>query len=77
MGGLIGKDTPLVTLSCYNVRDNGDVNISRVDGKEKEKEKKEKKKEKKLFCFRKKKDGRGKKENTFEERRNRKISKFV
>ena len=74
MGGLIGKDTPLVTLSCYNVRDNGDVNISRVDGKEREKEKK---KEKKLFCFRKKKDGRGEKENTFEERRNRKISKFV
>ena len=74
MGGLIGKDTPLVTLSCYNVRDNGDVNISRVDGKEREKEKK---KEKKLFCFRKKKDGRGKKENTFDKRRNRKISKFV
>ena len=40
MGGLIGKDTPLVTLSCYNVRDNGDVNISRVDGEEREKEKK-------------------------------------
>ena len=69
MGSLIGKDTPLVTLSCYNVRDNGDVNISRVDGKGKEKEKK-KKKEKKFFCFRRgKKNGRGEKETTFEERR--------
>ena len=76
MGSLIGKDTPLVTLSCYNVRDNGDVNISRVDGKEREKEKnKEKIKKGKLFCFRKK-NGR-EKENTFEKRRNRKISKFV
>ena len=78
MGGLIGKDTPLVTLSCYNVRDNGDVNISRLDGKEREKEKKKRKRKKKekIFCFRKK-NGRGEKENTFEERRNRKISKFV
>ena len=68
MGSLIGKDTPLVTLSCYNVRDNGDVNISRVDGKGKEREK-EKKKEK-IFCFRRgKKNGRGEKETTFEERR--------
>ena len=78
MGGLIGKDTPLVTLSCYNVRDTGDVNISRVDGKEREKEKKkEKRKKEKLFCFFRKKNGRGEKENAFEERRNRKISKFV
>ena len=66
MGSLIGKDTPLVTLSCYNVRDNGDVNISRVDGKEKEKEKKKEN----FFCFRRgKKNGRGEKETTFEERR--------
>ena len=78
MGGFLGKDTPLVTLSCYNVRDNGDVNISRVDGKEREEEKKKEKskKKKKIFCFRKK-NGRGEKEITFEERRNREISKFV
>ena len=44
MGGLIGKDTPLVTLSCINVRDTGDVNITRVDGKGREKKKKKKKK---------------------------------
>ena len=72
MGGLIGKDTPLVTLSCYNVRDNGDVNISRVDGKgkEREKEKKKEKKKEKFFCFGTgKKNGRGEKETTFEERR--------
>ena len=52
MGGFLGKDTPLVTLSCYNVRDNGDVNISRVDGKEREEERKKKKvKRKKNFLF--------------------------
>ena len=52
MGGFLGKDTPLVTLSCYNVRDNGDVNISRVDGKEREKEKKKRKKKKrKIILF--------------------------
>ena len=54
MGGLLGKDTPLVTLSCINVRDTGDVNISRVDGKgrEKEKKKEEEEEKKKNFCFR-------------------------
>ena len=52
MGNLIGKDTPLVTLSCYNVRDNGDVNISRVDGEEREKEKiKKKNKKRKIILF--------------------------
>ena len=74
MGGLLGKDTPLITLSCYNVRDNGDVNISRVDGKGKEEKKK--KERKNFFCFRKK-NGRGEEKNTFEERRDRKASKFV
>ena len=80
MGGLIGKDTPLVTLSCINVRDTGDVNITRVDGKGGEKEKKKEEKEKKkFFCFRirKKRYVRGEEENSFKERRDRKASKFV
>ena len=78
MGGLIGEDTPLVTLSCINVRDTGDVNITRVDGKGREKKKEEE--EKKFFCFRirkKKRHVRGEEENSFKERRARKASKFV
>ena len=51
MGGIFGKGTPLVTLSCINVRDAGDVNISRVDGKGREEEE-EKEKIRKIFCFR-------------------------
>ena len=51
MGGIFGKDTPLVTLSCINVRDAGDVNISRVDGKGREEEE-EKEKIRNIFCFR-------------------------
>ena len=56
MGGIFGKDTPLVTLSCINVRDMGDVNISRVDGKgreeeEEEEEEEEKEKIRKIFVL--------------------------
>ena len=76
MGGLIGKDTPLVTLSCINVRDTGDVNITRVDGKGREK-KKEKEEENFFFCFRKKRHVTGEEENSFKERRARRASKFV
>ena len=72
MGGIFGKDTPLVTLSCINVRDAGDVNISRVDGKGREEEE-EKEKIRKIFCFR----IRKKKRYGREERRDRKSSKFV
>ena len=77
MGGIFGKDTPLIRLSCINVRDTGDVNITRVDGKGKEKEEE---KIEKFFCFRirkKKLHGRREEKNLFEERRDRQASKSV
>ena len=75
MGQIFGKDAkPLITFSCINVRDADNINITRVDGKEKREEKKKEEQEeiKKIFCFRKK---RGK--NSFEERRDRKTCKSV
>ena len=58
MGQIFGKEAkPLVTFSCINVRDADNINITRVDGKEKREEKKKEEQEeiKKIFCFGKKK----------------------
>ena len=47
MGQIFGKDAkPLITFSCINVRDADNINITRVDGKEKREGKKKRKKKK-------------------------------
>ena len=49
MGNLLGKDGPLVKLSCIHVADASDIHISCVDGVEKERGEGEKKIKKKIF----------------------------
>ena len=56
MGNLLGKDGPLVKLSCIHVADANNIHISCVDGVEREREEEEeeegkKKKEKKIILF--------------------------
>ena len=49
MGDFLGKDGPLIKLSCVHMSGAHDINITRVDGAEKKEDKEEKIKKNFLF----------------------------